>query len=621
MAKTTETPRKKKKPGEIAVWLLMAFVILGLGGFGVHNFGGGSSAVATVGGKKITANDYARQLQQQLNKLSQQFGQNITLEQARAFGIDRQVLSGLIDLSAQDAEADKVGLSVGDGVVASALQKIPAFQGPTGGFSRETYAFTLRQNKLTEPRFEQQLRDDMSRQLLVGAVKGGFQAPAALTDTLYAWMGERRAVSVLRLGEADLAAPIAAPTDDELKAWYDAHVADYTRPAAKKVAYAVLTPADVQDKVTVDEAAVKALYDQRADQYQVPEKRLVERLVFPDQAAADAAKAKLDAGTSFEDLVRERGLSLQDTDMGDVAKADLGAAGEAVFALTEPGVAGPVMSDLGPALFRVNAILDAQTTPFDQVKDELTAELRTDAARKEIEGKVEAIDDALAGGATLADLAREQGMRSGSFDYAPGADDNDPIAASQAFRTAADAAQEGDFPEAVTLEDGGVAAIEVQGAVPPTPLAFDKVRDKVAAAWKADALSRALDARAAEIRTAVEGGQRLETFGIVDVTPQLPREGTLQGAPEGAMKTVFEMKEGEIRAIEGPGFTALVRVDRVIPAAPEGPDADALRASIKAQIDQGLSDDAMQLWTGALANDAGITIDQQAIDAVNAQFN
>lgn len=621
MAKPTETPHKKKSLGEMAVWGLMAMVILGLGGFGVRNFGGSASAVATVGDRKITANDYARQLQQQLNGLSQQFGKNVTLSEARAFGIDRQVIAGLVNLAAEDAEAERLGLSVGDAVVASQLVKIPAFQGVSGKFDRETYAFTLKRNNLTEARFEQELRDDMARSLLSGAVKGGFQSPAALTDTLYAWMGERRGISVLPLGAADLAHPVADPDEAALKAWYDAHLADYTRPQAKSITYAALIPSEIADKAPVDEAAVKTLYDQRADQYIVPEKRLVERLVFPDQAAADAAKARLDAGLTFDDLVRERGLSLSDIDMGDVTRADLATAGDAVFALAEPGIAGPALSNLGPALFRVNAILSPETTPFEQVRDELTAEVRDAAARKQIEGKVEAIDDALAGGATLDDLAREQGMRLGRFDYAPGAADNDPIAGSAAFRTAADAAKEGDFPEAVTLEDGGVVAIEVKGTVPPAALPFDQVRDKVAAAWKADALATALQARAAEIKAAVEGGARLEAFGIVDATPELPREGTINGAPDDAMKTVFQMKPGEIRVIEGPGYTAVLRVDQVIPAARTGAGPDALRDAIRAQIDKGLSEDAAQLWSAALADQSGISIDQQALDAVNAQFN
>lgn len=621
MKNQTETPRKKKKAGEVAVWGLMALVILGLGGFGLENFGGSTAVVAKVGGRDISANDYARQFQQQLNSLSQQFGQPVSATQARAFGIDRQVIAGLVDMAAQDVETDRLGVSVGDKVVASSITGMSAFHGPSGKFDRDTYAFTLQRNNLTESRFESELRDDMARNLVTGALRGGFVAPAALTDTLYTWMGERRAVSVLRLTEADLPQPVAAPTEDDLKAWYDAHIDAFTRPAGKTIAYAALIPTEMEDKVQVDETALRALYDQRQAQYIQPEKRLVERLVFPDEATAKAAKDKIDAGSSFDDIVKERGLSLDDVDLGDVAKADLGASGDAIFALTEPGVVGPLMSPLGPALFRMNAILAPQETPFEAVKDELATELRADSARKEVEGKVDAIDDALAGGATIEDLAKEQGMRLGQFDYAPGADDNDPIAMSPAFRTAADAAQEGDFPEAVTLEEGGLAVIEVKAAVPASPIPFETARPKVEAAWKADAVAKALEARAVEIKSAVEGGQSLGAFGIVEVTSQLPREGQIKDAPNGLMRDIFTMGEGDLKVAQGPGYTAVVRVDKAIPAAAEGPDATALKQSIDAQIQQGLSEDALSLWSLYLTQEQRVTIDQPAIDSILSQMN
>lgn len=622
MAKQTETPRKKRKAGEIAMWILMAFLILGLGGFGLENFGGGSATVARVGDRTISANDYARQLQSQLNAVSQQFGQSVTIEQARAFGIDRQVIGGLVELAAQDAEADRTGVSVGDAVVASAITRNSAFAGPAGQFDRSTYTFALQSSNLTEARFESQLREDISRSLLVGSIRGGFVAPQVLTETLFTWMGERRAVSVLQLTAADLPEALPAPTDDELRAWYDANIASFTRPEAKRIAYAALQPAEVEAGVTVDEAAVRALYDSRIAEFVQPEKRLVERLVFPDMAEAEAAKARIDAGASFDEVVVERGLALEDTDMGDVARSDLGAAAEAIFALDEPGVVGPLMSSLGPALFRMNAVLAPQETPFDEARTGLEAEVRADAARREIVTRTEAVDDSLAGGATIEDLAAEQGMRSAVTDYARGADDNDPITQSPAFRAALDAAQEGDFAEALTLEDGSLVAFEVQGIIPPAPVPFETARDRVAAAWQTDQLARALDARALEAKAAVEAGGQLGAWGIVDVVAQLPREGSVAGAPEELMTAVFEMAEGGLRVIDGPGgYVALVRVDRVIPAPADTPDALMLRQAIDAQIEQGISDDAVALWTQALTAERGISIDQQAIDAIHAQFN
>jgi peptidyl-prolyl cis-trans isomerase D len=363
------------------------------------------------------------------------------------------------------------------------------------------------------------------------------------------------------------------------------------------------------------------MYDERIDTYVQAEKRLVERLVYPSQAEAEAAKARLDAGTSFETLVADRGLALDDIDLGDVSADDLGAAGEAVFALTEPGVVGPFDSDLGPALFRMNAILAAQETSFEEAKPDLAAEIQIDAARRAIADKVEAIDDQLAGGATLEDLVADQGMALGAVDFVADAASPEGIAAYPKFRTAAAALAEGDFPEAVLLDDGGVVAMRLEEIVPPTPIPFDQARDDVAAAWQADALAKALSDRAIEVKSAIEGGQSMGSFGIVDRTANIARDGFVEGAPPSLLQAVFAMSAGEIRVIEGPSYTALVRLDEVTPAAQEGDGPAALKGAIATQLEQGMAQDALSLFSGALTNEAGISLDQSAINAVHAQFN
>ena len=622
MAKDPETePRRKRSAGtSIAVWILMGMLIVGLGGFGVSNFGGGVTSVGTVGDRKIDVNDYARALQQELDALAAQFGQRIPLQQAIAFGVDRQVLQSVVTRAALDNEASRIGLSVGDATIAAEITGLPAFQGTAGTFDRETYRFTLNNSDLTERDFEDSLREDVARSLLQGAVVGGFAAPAQLTETLYAWVAERRDYALLTLTEADLAAPLADPTDADLTAFHEANIDRFTRPEAKRITYAALLPDAIAADMAVDETALRALYDTRISEFVQPERRLVERLVFADDAAAATAMARIDAGEAFETIVAERGLSVDDIDLGDVSARDLGPAGEAVFALDGPGVVGPFDSALGPALFRMNAVLAAQETTFDAAREGLAAEAQADAARRAIADQVEGIDDLLAGGATLQELATETGMELGTIDYVPGSEGNVAIAAYAAFRDAADAVAIGDFAEAVMLVDGGVVALHLDEIVPPAPIPFDEARDAVVTAWRADTLARALSDRAVEIKAGIEAGATLESFGIVSVTANSARESFVEGAPAGLMTAVFDMDPGDLRVIEGPDFVAVLRLDTVTAAATEGDDATALREAIAVQAEQAIAQDAFTLFTNALSAEAGITLDQTAINAVHATF-
>ena len=622
MAKTPTEDGKRPRSTvkEVAVWTMLGMLILGLGGFGVTSFSGGVTKVGSVGDIDITTDDYARALQTQVAAFGQQFGQQLSMQEALAFGIDKQVLQDVLTRAALDNEAQRVGVSVGDDVVATEIMGMDAFKGVSGSFERETYRFALERNNLSETEFETNLHRDISRELLQGAVAGGFAAPAALTDTLYAWVGERRGFSMLRLTEGDLTAPLAEPTEAELQAHYDANLDRFTRPEAKRVTYAALLPEAIAKDQPVDDAMLQKMYQDRIAEFVIPERRILERLVYPDQAAAEAAKAKFDAGTAFEDLVAERGLTLDAIDMGDVSRDELGTAGEAIFATAEGQVAGPLDSDLGPALYRVVSVLAAEETTFDEARETLAIEIQTDAARRLIADQVEAIDDLLAGGATLEDLAKEMGLALATLDHVPGQQGQDSIEGYPAFRAAADAVQEGDFPEAIVLEDGGVVALRLDEIVAAAPIPFDEAKDQVTEDWRREAVAKALTARAAEIKAALDGGAAIGSFGIVDVTPETDRSGFVADTPETLLEDVFKMTEGEARVIEADGFIAVVKLDRILPATTEGEDADGMRAALAAQARQAIAQDAFAAFTNALTAEAGISLDQAAINAVHASL-
>jgi peptidyl-prolyl cis-trans isomerase D len=405
-----------------------------------------------------------------------------------------------------------------------------------------------------------------------------------------------------------------------VQAHYDANIATYTRPEAKRIEYAALLPETIAATMEVPEDEVQKAYDARLSEFMIPEKRLVERLVYPDEAAALAAKARLDQGTSFDDLVAERGLSLEDVDLGDVTREELEGAADAVFALTEPGTVGPLPSALGPALYRMNAILAAQETTLEAARPELLQILQTEAAARAIADKVEAIDDALAGGASLQDLSTEFGMTLASTDYAAGADDNDTITGYTAFRSAADALAEGDFPEAILLEDGGLVAMQLVEILPPSPVPLDKITDKVTEATGAEALARALAAKAAAAKTAVEAGATLESQGTLTPVAPTDRQATLAVGPAVVLETAFQMQPGEIRVIEDGGFVALLRLDSITAAEVTSEEGQEMQDSIRQNLDRSIAEDMAALFTATVGQQAGIALDQAVIDAVNTQL-
>lgn len=612
--------KMRNKGMSMTVWALMGLLMFGLAGFGVQNFGGSATTVATVDGQDITADDYARALDQQMRAFSAQIGKPVTMAEAQSLGIDRSVRAQLVGRAILDGETARTGLSVGDARVQAEVLKIPAFQGLDGRFDRAAYREALARAGLTIPGFEASLREDAARGLLQTAMAGGGVAAPVFIDRLIAYLGETRAVTTLTLAEATLPEPLGEPDEPTLRAWYDAHLADFTLPEARRISYAWATPASRAAAMPADEAALRAAYQARLSDFVQPERRLVERLAFGTEEEAAAAKADLDAGRiTFDGLLASRRLTVADIDMGDVAKSDLGAAGDAVFALPAPAVVGPLPSDFGPALYRMNGILAAQEITFEEARGQLQEEVGADAARRELAGKVAGIDDLLAGGATVQELAAEVGLDTGSIDFRPG--DETGVAAYPEFREAAAAAQTGDFPRLVQLSDGGILVMQMEAVVPPAPIPFDEARGSVTAAWQQDELTRRLAAQADAIEARIRAGEAMEALGLpVETLPEIRRDSRIATLPAAFVPEIFAMAPGDLRRVPGDGTLILARLDGVTPADRTAPDVEAVAAALSQQAAQGIGQDLLDYFVQALQPAASVSFNEAAANAVHSRF-
>lgn len=602
------------------VWVLMGLLILGLGGFGITNLSGTVRSVGSVGEAEIDINDYARALQNEIRALESERGEPISFAQAQAQGIPDAVLTRLVAQAALTHETGRVQLSVGDENLREQIVAIPGFQGVDGSFDREAYAFALEQAGLSEAQFEQNLRNETATAFLQGAVMAGVTMPEAYTDTLLTYVGEERDVTWAVLDRNDLTTGLPEPTEEELQAYHQANKPRFTTPETREITYAWLTPEMIIDTVEVDEEALRDAYEARAEEFIQPERRLVERLVFPDDTAAQAAADRIKTGeTSFEDEVAARDLDLPDVDMGDVARDDLDSAAEPVFSADTGDVVGPVSSPVGPALFRVNAILAAQETTFEEAEPQLRDALAGDRARRVIEAQIDTIDDLLAGGATIEDLARESDLELGTIAW--NSDVTDEIGAYAGFRQAAQALTTGDYPEVLELEDGGLYAMRLDKIVEPEVQPLDEVRAAVTQGWRQEAVTEALKTEYEDARNALADGT---AFADLDLPSQsaegLTRRGFQPDTPAAFIETVFDMDKGEARFIPGTGRLFILRLDAIRAPDPEDEDLAQLTTLLRDQAASGMGQDLFQLLANDIRGRAGIELNQSALNAVHSNF-
>ncbi|MFT6425043.1 MAG: peptidyl-prolyl cis-trans isomerase D [Celeribacter sp.] len=606
---------------KMVVWGILGLLIVGLGGFGTANFGGSVSNVGSVGDRDIDVNTYANALSGEISRFEQQIGQQMSIEQASQIGIPARVLNQLFNQAALDGETSRLGLSVGDAAVRTQLLSIQGFQGLDGKFDTDTYKAALNRIGENPSKFEQGLREDLARTLLQGALTTGVTMPAIYGDVVVEWIGERRTISVATMGTGALSTGVPVPTDADIKSQYKATPEAYTAPETRDVTYVWLTPEMLSDEVELDEASLRQLYDDNISQFVQAERRLVERLVFGTKDEAAAAAARLQSGeTTYEDEITARGLDIVDADMGDVALSDLGAAGDIVFALEETAISDVIDTDLGPALFRVNGVLDASEISFEDARGDLSIEMAADAARRDISDMIEEFDDLLASGATLEELASETRLEQGQLSWTSASEDG--IASYSAFVAAVKAAEVGDFPEIVELSDGGIFALRLDTITPATLSPLDEVRDQVIADWEVAETARQMLVRAQDLESRVASGTPLADLGLeIETFDAITRQDYISTMPDGFIDAVFApgLAAGATTLIEGDGRVIIASIDAVMP--PEDTDDNtAIADSYIASAAQGAAQDVITAFSSALRTREGISINQTAVDAIHAQL-
>ncbi|WP_412507389.1 peptidyl-prolyl cis-trans isomerase [Roseovarius sp. SYSU LYC5161] len=610
---------KKSRP---FVWIVIGLLMFGMVGFGATGLTGRINSIGTVGGLEVPVSAYNQELQNRIQSLSAEADEPLSFTQARERGVPDQALQQVIQSRVLDNEIRKLGVSVGDDTVRREVLDTMAFAGPDGNFNREQYRAVLRDNGLTEEQFESRIRDDSARALLQQAVIGGLPQPDVYAQTVAAYIGEERDFTWDTLRPQDLDSPLPDPTEAELQAHYEDNPEAYTAPETKDLTYAWLTPDMIQDQVTVDEAELREAYEDRLDEFVQPERRLVERLSFGTQEAAQAALDRLDAGEiGFDDLVAERGLELSDVDLGDVTEDELRDAGAAVFSAASGDVVGPQPSPLGPALFRVNAVLAAQETPFEEARAVLREDRAAARARRVIEDQIEPVTDLLAGGGRLEDLAEQTDMQLGELAWTP--EIRDGIAAYAGFREVVAGLEPDTFPELHELEDSGLFAVRVDEVRPPELQPFEAVRAQVAADWRAAETRRQLRARAEEIAAGIDAETEFTEIGLDGAVAErgLTRRSFLNGTPPDFMTSLFELDTvGETLVVDGEEGVIVARLDAIAQPGVDDPAVSAQAEAVAERAGQGMAMDIFTAFTQAVQADTEITIDQAAINAVHSNF-
>jgi peptidyl-prolyl cis-trans isomerase D len=610
---------KKNQPFVYGLLGLLALGLVGIASGGVD--GSRISSIGKVGEEPIPVTSYAQSLRNTIQNISRQIGRQLTSQEISAYGLQSEALENVVSSAALSNEAKRLKISVGDDLVAEEIIATPTFTSVDGKFDKEAYEFALENSGLDTKEYELQTRKAIARSLIEGAVASGTKTPSSHAMTLIKFAREERSFDWASIDKKLLSTQAINPTIDQLKAYYDKNNILYTAPLSRKLTYVLLSPEMLADRIVVSQSELKDEYKSQPDRFNKPARRIIDRIIFDSVKTARTVKDQLDKEeVSFTKVAEDRGLTQTDIDLGDIEKGQLDKdIDDLLFNASEVGIYGPIDTNLGPALFQINAIIDPQNTSFEDAAEELTAEYVSIESRKLINEMITDIDDLLAQGLTLEEIAKETAMELEKISYDNTTENG--IAAYDGFRAEALKVKIGGFPELRELSDGGVFALRLDDLIEPALRPFETVKDQVATDWSASEDKKSLLKLADTLIIKLDNGETFESLNLnAESVSSITRNKYIEGIPAQLLEELFSNKTGKTSKIDNGDTVLLARLNDISEFNSETDESKELLSQVGIQLSNQVTGDLLRLFASALKDRDGVILNQNAVNQINTQI-
>ncbi len=408
--------------------------------------------------------------------------------------------------------AREAGLGVSDAELARIIQGMGFFQDAEGRFSSEVYSRALARIDFTPSMFQEALRADVVLNQLRFCVARGPWAPPSVVEDRTLGRSDRFTLQAATLTNAFDAATTEV-SDDEVRAFYDAHPDLYRLPERRSVQYVVFPSVAYREKAAPTEDEIKAYYEENESDFTTKGTNDVEEVLRPldevrDEIAGLLAPARqrelaaTDAG-DFADLFLPSGFS------GEAPAADFAAAaaerGYAVvtsrlFSADEPPVSPAIADDFVASVFalelgddasaRVSGVIgqddaseyfvadllevsDSHVPDFEGIADRVLADARADKAARAFQDEVSRVQEALLRaieeGGSFAAAAATNGLEVGTnfvFTARDAIGDSAPVASPNQVAQSMMQLGAGDLSPSPIAVPGGVLFFQVVAREP-----------------------------------------------------------------------------------------------------------------------------------------------------------
>ena len=566
------------------------------------------------------------EVRRQIRRLRPMFGNQFTVDQAKALGIVESVVQRQIDDTALRLASQGMGIEISDDLVSKEIRNTPGFQA-FGSFDQARFQRFLNENLMTEARYIAAIRGELSNNQLLDSFTSK-TAPKMLVDSVYRHRQEKRIAETIVVSDS-AQQKISEPDQPTLIGYHKDKASLFTAPEYRALSVVRLDAADLAGEILVANNEVKEAYEARVDEFTTPETRNVKQMIVAEEADAKRASEALSQGRDFAAVAMEIAkMDATAIDLGRVGRADMPfpELTDAVFALKSGESSAPQKSPLGWHVFSVNGIQLGGTKTFDGVKDRLTKDIAMEKAIDSLFELANKLEDSLGGGATLEETASQLNLKVVKFDAVDRSGkgkDSKPISNLPGgdFIGIAFSTEEGaESPLSETGNDG-YFVLRVDGITAPVLKPLDTIKAEVIQAWKDEKRAEKSKQAATAIVARVNSGTLLKAIASemgleIMTSPALTRQPGKNsgGLSQPLVDKIFSLSKGEAAmARSGSGY-AVGRLKEVTTAVPAA-DKEGLD-KISDQLGLALQEDIFTQLAGGLRDRYGVTVNRQAIDGL-----
>ena len=622
----------------VLIAILAGFAVADLSNFGSGNInlGMGSGTLAKVGDQSINERDVSDAMQRRLQDARQQ---RPDADYATIIGDLNPVFEALLQQKTLLAFADKYGFPVSKRLIDAEITQLPGTKGLNGQFSEQMYQQFLQQQRLGDAQVREIIAGGLLQRLLLTPVATNARVPVGMATPYASMLLEQRE------GEAAIV-PIDAfkaglkPTDAEVQQFYTANRARYMIPEQRILRIARIGPEQVAG-ASASEQEITNYYNQNRATYEPSDTRSLSQVVVQDQSAANAIAQRAKAGQALAAAAAPAGANAAVSSLPNQSRAAYaGVAGdkaaEAVFAASSGAIVGPLKSDFGWAVVKIDSVKAGSGKSLEQARAEIATKLNADKRKSGIEDLVDKVQTALDDGSNFGEAvaAAKLPVTATPLIAANGSSRTDaayklPPELAPILKTGFEIAPN-DPPEIISLQgDSGYAVVSPGQVVPASPAPLASIAAQVTSDWINDQATKRAEAAAKQIAAKANGNvsvaEAMKSVGVA-LPPSRPIQARriqiadAQGKVPAAMKILFTVGAGKASMAANPqgGGYFVVKTTKVTPG--NALMSPGLIGQVQGELSQAASQDYADQFIADMKREMKAKRNQEAIEAFRARL-